>query len=208
MFGDYSYHNGPAGENPYSFMTASYPDAIMALNDIGARVIGIFSGGATSTFRTHYEQTATDTGAVRLDGTPLVFDISSSGTGLDSAVVDAVVELTTGTPQDVTTRMENVPGNPDGFDATRFIQSITAIEGYVDGVAGRGYDTHDDSTFYEVIPGTLVDFEIDFYNDVRMHQTFAEIFQAKIIVVGNGVADLDSRNVYIVVPPEMGIIIM
>jgi hypothetical protein len=35
----------------------------------------------------------------------------------------------------------------------------------------------------------------------------AQIFQAKIIVVGNGVADLDSRNVYIIVP-EGGVVLI
>jgi len=208
MFGDYSFHNGPTGMNAYSFGGPTYAEAVMELNNIGARVIGIFSGGTTSSFRSDYEAIARDTGAVRLDGTPLVFDIASSGTGLDMAVVDAVVELTTGTPQDVTTRTENVPGNPDGVDATRFIKSITAIEGYVDGVAGRGYDSKDMTTFYGVVPGTLVDFEIDFHNDFRMHQDFAEIFRARIIVVGNGVADLDAREVFIVVPPDEGFIFM
>ena len=32
--------------------------------------------------------------------------------------------------------------------------------------------------------------------------TCLEIFRAKIFVVGNGVTDLDEREVYIVVPPE------
>ena len=36
----------------------------------------------------------------------------------------------------------------------------------------------------------------------------AQIFRARIIVVGNGVADLDARNVYIVVPPDGGTILI
>ena len=106
------------------------------------------------------------------------------------------------------TRTENVPGNPDNFDATLFIKSIIPDEGYRDGIAGTGYDSKDDTTFYGVIPGTLVDFDIDFHNDVRPPASVTQIFQARIIVVGNGVADLDSRNVYILVPPEGGTILI
>jgi hypothetical protein len=77
------------------------------------------------------------------------------------------------------------------------------VEGYSStGTPGEGYASKDDTTFYQVIPGTLVDFAVRFYNDIRMPQMTAEIFRAKIVVVGNGVADLDERNVYIVVPPE------
>jgi hypothetical protein len=148
--------------------------------------------------RDDYENIATDTGAVDRDGNPLVFDINEDGSGLSQAVVDAVEELAGKTPQDVDTRTENVPGNPDDFDATRFIKSITPI----DSVSGDGYDRKDETTFYGVIPGTTVKFGVDFHNDVREPPETAEIFEAKIIVVGNGVTDLDERNVYIVVPPE------
>jgi hypothetical protein len=41
-----------------------------------------------------------------------------------------------------------------------------------------------------------------------MPAAVAEIFEARIVVVGNGVADLDSRNVYIVVPPDGGTILL
>ena len=168
----------------------------------------MFSGGATSTNRTDYETTARDTGTVDGTGAPLVFDIDSSGSGLSSAVVDAVANLVGGTPQDVSTRTENVAGNPDEFDATLFIKSIVPDEGYRDGVPGTGYSSKDDRTFFQVIPGTLVDFNVDFWNDVRLPVDTAQIFQARIIVVGNGVADLDSRNVYIIVPPEGGTILI
>jgi len=200
LFGDYSFHNGPGGVDPYSFPAPTYNEARDALNAIGARVITIFSGD--SSLRGHYRNISRDTGAVRADGSPLFFQISADGSGLDTTVVDAVVELVSGTPQDVSTRTENVPGNPDDFDATLFIKSIIPVEGYVDGVAGVGYDSKDATTFYQVIPGTIVEFEVDFWNDVRMPATVSQVFVARIIVVGNGVADLDSRNVYILVPPE------
>lgn len=204
LFGDYSFHNGPDGSSPYSFEAPTYAATVDALNAIGARVIGVHSGGMPD----NYNRIATDTGAVRADGSPLMFTIGGDGSGLDSTVVDAVAELVGGTPQDVDTRTENVPGNPDEFDATLFIMSITPVEGYRDGVPGAGFDHMDETTFYGVIPGTMVEFAIDFWNDVRPPAETAQIFQARIIVVGNGVADLDSRNVYIVVPPVGGVVVI
>jgi hypothetical protein len=123
-------------------------------------------------------------------------------------VINGIAELVGGTPQDVSTRTENVPGNPDEFDATQFIKSIVPIEGYRDGIPGTGYATKDMTTFYGVIPGTLVDFAVDFWNDVRPPAATAQLFRALIIVVGNGVATLDSRNVYIIVPPEGGTVLI
>ena len=210
VFGDYAWHNGPGGINAYtSFSAPTYTQVRDELNRIGARVISITN---SSTAPSGYTEITTDTGTVRADGSPLTFSISSGGSGLSGAVVDAVVELVSGTPQDVNTRTENVPGNPDGFDATLFIQSIIPDEGYNGGVSGPmpgvTYESKDMTTFYQVIPGTQVDFTIDFYNDVRPGQDVAQVFQALIIVVGNGVADLDSRNVYIIVPPEGGTILI
>jgi hypothetical protein len=200
LIGDYNFHNGPGGSNAYSFSAPNYAMTVSALTGIGARVIGVFSGSGS--LRGDYESIARDTGTVDGSGSPLVFDISGDGSGLSSTVVDAVAQLVGGTPQDVNTRTENVPGNPDEFDATLFIKSIVPFQGYRDGVPGAGFASMDDTTFFGVIPGTQVEFNIDFWNDVRPPATTAQIFQAKIIVIGNGVADLDSRNVYIVVPPD------
>jgi hypothetical protein len=82
-----------------------------------------------------------------------------------------------------------------------FIKSITAIEGFGPS-AGSGYDHHDDTTFYGVVPGTTVQFDVDFWNDFRMPSTSAQIFRARIAVIGNRSARLDERNVYIIVPPD------
>ncbi len=200
---DADFQNGPSGTTYSGIPTAhSFDQAVTALNSIGARVIGV----NLSTAHDEMAVLATMTGTVDGSGTPLVYDGSPSTTS--DQILAGIQQLAGGTPQDVTTRTENVPGNPDEFDATLFIKSIVPLEGYRDGIAGTGYDSKDDTTFYNVIPGTLVDFTIDFWNDVRMPAATAEIFKAKIIVVGNGVADLDSRNVYIIVPPEGGVILI
>lgn len=199
LIGDAAFHNGPGGRtytHPAVVSPPSYPEARDALLGIGARVLGVYSGSSSSA-RDDYVQVAEDTGAVRADGSPLVFDIQSDGTGLSSTIVDAVETLVVGTPQDVTTRTENVAGNPGDVDATQFIQGIVPVS--ADPASGAtGMDT---ATFFGVIPGTRVTFRVDFKNDIR-RPTTPEIFRATIIVVGNGVTDLDQRDVWIVVPPE------
>jgi hypothetical protein len=184
----------------------SYDQALAALRSIGARVVTLSSdyvpSSPTYPATAHMCGISTDTGTVRADGTPLCFEIGPNGTDIDTEVVNAIAELVGGTPQDVNTRTENVPGNPDEFDATLFIKAITPVEGYRDGIAGTGYTSKDSTTFYGVIPGTLVEFDVDFWNDVREPAAVSEVFVAKIIVVGNGVADLDEHNVYILVPRE------
>jgi hypothetical protein len=203
---DISWHNGPGGSAAYTGITPAphtFDDASNALRMIGARLIGVCVDGGG---RAEAEAMATATGTVDGSGRPLVYD--AAGGAVSSAIVMGIETLTGGTPQDVNTRTVNVPGNPDEFDATLFIKAITPVEGYRDGIAGTGFSSMDDTTFYDVIPGTLVEFAVDFYNDVREPADTAQIFQARIIVVGNGVADLDSHNAYIIVPPEGGTILI
>ncbi|MEZ4338473.1 MAG: hypothetical protein R3B82_17775 [Sandaracinaceae bacterium] len=193
-----------------------YDSTLTALRDIGARVVSLSTDNIPSS--AGYPATeqmcnlARDTGSVRADGSPLCFELGPSGTMITSEVVNAIAELVGGTPQDVDTTTENVPGNPDGFDATTFIKSIVPLEGYNGAITGPmpgvTYASKDETTFYEVIPGTIVEFTVDFWNDVRPPAETAQVFQARIVVMGNGVARLDERRVFIVVPPEGYVIII
>ena len=199
LFGDNDWHNGPGSREPYSFPAPSYVETTSAMNELGGRVVSVWSQGSGLDA---FEAMARDTGTVDGAGVPLVFTINEDGTGLSNAVVDAVASLVGGTPQDVSTRTVNEPGNPDDVDATQFIQSIVPLEGYRDALPDQGYDSKDSTTFYGVIPGTQVDFAITFQNDFRVPAASAEIFKARIIVLGNRVANLDSRNVYVIVPGD------
>lgn len=206
---DAGWHNGVGGANPYGGITPAvhtFDQAATALNAIGGRFIGVAltPGGGCSVLgldRVALDEMARLTGSVDAAGAPLVY--TATGGTVSSSIIDGIQTLAESTPQDVNTRTENVPGNPDDFDARLFILSITPLEAYRDGAACPAcYTRTDSTTFYGVIPGTEVEFDIEFKNDVRMGQETAEIFRAKIFVVGNGVTDLDERQVYIVVPPE------
>ncbi|HJL18656.1 MAG TPA: hypothetical protein RMH99_23545 [Sandaracinaceae bacterium LLY-WYZ-13_1] len=201
---DAPFHNGPGNSNAYSGISPAphfFDQAVTALDNIGARFVGVAVGSGP---RSDEEAVARMTGSVDEAGEPLVYD--ASGGTVSDAIIEGIETLAGRTPQDVDTITENVDGNPDGFDATQLIDSITPVEGFNGPISGPmpgvTYASKDATTFYEVIPGTLVDFEVVFINTVRPPAATAQIFRATIIVRGNGVARLDDRNVYIVVPPD------
>ncbi len=205
LVSDVQWHNGPGGSSAYTGISPnphSFELAASELNRIGARFIGVAVNGGG---RSEMEAMARATGSVNSGGSPLVYD--ASGGTVSNAIIDGIGALIGGTPQDVNTRTANVAGNPNDVDATAFIKSITPNTGCNPGSGicgaspGETYERQDETTFYQVIPGTRVTFDVDFYNDIVPPPTAAEIYRARIIVVGNGVAELDSRAVYIVVPP-------
>ncbi len=207
---DAPFHNGPGGLDAYSGITpppSTFAQAVGALNDIGARFIGVSVGSVP---RPSEEMVATMTGTVDTSGSPLVYD--ATGGTVSNAILEGIQTLTGHTPQDVDTTTENVAGNPDDFDATLFIKSVTPVDGY-NGAAhgpmpGVTYESKDDHAFYQVVPGTRVTFTVHFFNDVRPPADTAQIFKATIVVRGNHVTRLDQRNVYIVVPPDGAIILI
>jgi hypothetical protein len=179
----------------------TFDQAANALNDIGARFIGVAVNGGS---RPDQEAMARATGSVDGSGTPLVFD--SSGGEVSDAIITGIQSLVGGTPQDVSTTTENVTGNPHDQDARLFIKAIVPVEGYRGTVRGPmpgvTYTSHDEAVFYGVVPGTFVTFNVDFWNDVVPPPSIVEVYQARIIVLGNGVARLDTRRVFILVPPD------
>lgn len=205
LVSDVEWHNGPSGTT-YSGVSPAphtFAQAVSEMNRIGARFIGVAVNGGG---RSEMEEMARQTGSVGSGGTPLVYD--ASGGTVSNAIIDGIGELIGGTPQDVNTRTENIAGNPDGVDATGFIKMIVPNTGCSPSTGTCGpsvgvtYASQDATTFYEVIPGTRVTFDVDFYNDIVPPPATAQIYRARIIVVGNGVAELDSRAVYIIVPPD------
>ena len=57
------------------------------------------------------------------------------------------------------------------------------------------------------IMGT-VEFDVDFYNGFVPPPPVAEVYRARIVVYGNRSARLDERRVFIIVPPEAGVILI
>ncbi len=186
--GNTQFHNGPGGVHSYG---GSVPDAptfdqtTQALRAIGARVIGIDPQGGV-TVQQQYDTLARDTLTTDASGEPLTFTIGLDGSGIDQTIVDAITKLATSLPFDVTAQLENVPGNPDEFDATQFIKSMTPEK------------------YEKVVSGTELEFELELQNDVRPHADEPQFFKAKVQLLGDGFVDLGSRIIYILVPPSEG----
>jgi hypothetical protein len=211
---DTSSKNGPltSGSGTYDprgftgGMAATYDATLASLRGIGARVIGVLSGSEVDspTPQQQFEEWARETGTVDAGGRPILFNIAGTGSGLGTSLVDAVRTLAEETPQDISTTVRDGADFPEGIppvDAGGFIKAITPFEAY-DGAALVGADViaRDDVQFYGVTPGVQVVFKVRFLNDFVSPLRSSQIFRATIFVIGNGIAELDAREVVIVVP--------
>ena len=232
-FTDICSHNGPPGEasacGAYVGITpaaALWTDAIAEMNRRGAKYIGVSAtgddcennvdpNGDSPCYFLH--ETARETGSVDLDGRDLVYDLPNSGTGTSvfaDAIVGAINTVATRVPLDVDTRLRDDPSDPQMVNATRFIvrrqpacntagvtECWTPPTGFSASEAVAFYDA---STFFGVIPGTLVVFTIDFQNNFLPGSSETQVFIAFIEVRGGGSSVLDTRQVIILVPADAG----
>ena len=203
-------------------------ETISALNAIGARLVGINSLQNTGTVndpRDQFEELAIATKAIippdeatgkclmGLDNAPLepvdiggvpscpvVFNVAPDGSGLGSLIVDAVEQLATLGTLDISTRTvgrdKGILGEiiTKGFDTSDFIKSVRPVAPAPTG------STIDKLIFRNVTPGSKVTFEVKAFNDFQPHTEVDQLFDADIEVLGDLVALLDVRNVFIIVP--------
>ncbi|MBX7197101.1 MAG: VWA domain-containing protein [Sandaracinaceae bacterium] len=189
-------HNGPFGEYPYGPEVAprphGYDETITALRRIGAKVLGLYSGFGPED-RTHVEEVARRTGAVTASGEPLVFDIGSDGAGLGRGVVEAVRTLVDEVPIDITIRNDDEPG--DELDATMFVRGVETIAAEPPIGAIQGADRFDD-----VRPGTRVSFRVLFANERIARGAEPIRYRLRVTLVGDGVTELATTVVDVVIP--------
>ena len=206
LFTDAPFHNGPTGGEPYSGITPTphqWADAVRVVNGAHGKVLGMSSGDAYYGGWDDLVATAEATGAVDFDGQPLVWDIGSDGARLGTSVVDAIEMLATRVPFDVDTVKEADPTYPLGVDTRCFIHRIIP-QRWIE-PPGMSHEEAvafmDESTFYQVLPGTNVEFLVEFQNDGCFDgDELARIFRATIVVQGDHVTRLDERVVLIIVP--------
>lgn len=206
-FTDAPTHNGPGGSERYEERAFdrgptphTYEQAINALRERGARVLGLNSGEFGETGRPDLEAFARDTGAVRPDGTPIVFDIGNDGRRLNDLVVEAVRTLVDEVPLDVDVLVEDYP--LDEFDATEFVQGVRTNGAMpADGAIDRG------DRFEEVRPGTRVNFRVILFNDFLPQTDVAQEFFLWVVLRGDRVTRLRETLLRVVVPPRGGEVI-
>ena len=201
LVSDAPWHNGPEGARAYSGITPAphtFDQARDALVGLGARMVSVVVDGSVDG-RSDSEAMLRATGSIDAAGNPLVYDAPNGV--VSPSIVSGLQALARETPQEVGTGVAN-GDNPEGFDATPFIVSITPNEGYdAQGRPGKGYRRKTATKFEGVSPDSTVEFKVEFQNNIRPHQTKAQIFEVRIDVLGPGGSQLDSRRVFVVVPP-------
>ncbi len=205
---DVTFHNGPGGSNAYSDGTIgahapTYAEAVAALNAGNVKVIGINCYGGAS----DENQLSTDTGAVDTAGTPLVS--SWSGGAIGMTVLNQIQTLAHSTQFDISLNYIDDPS--DSVDT--WAAFVDHIEANTAGDATRGCEAHaaDDTdgdgypdTFRAVTAGTHVCFDIIVkQNDTVMPTAMPQLFKATLKVLGDGFTELDSRDIFFLVPPEV-----
>jgi len=199
----------------------SREQTIAALKAIGASVIGIAVGGRPVE---QLRELARQTGAVvepldafpsgggmcltGLDGAakapegdglcPLVFEIDGKGAGLADAIVDAIRAVALHATIDVAAVASADPRTLPALDTSQFIKGIAAVPPAPPGAAIAG------DTFARVKPGSPVRFVVKAENDLVPATNRPQLFELTIQVLGDFVAVLDQRRVFIVVPPIVG----
>jgi hypothetical protein len=208
LIGDAPFHNGPGDSLPYSFDAPTYDETITALNDIGAKVVSVYSGPADGD--RDYVTLAVDTNTTNATGIPLVYSIDGDGSGLDSTVVEGIRTLAEGITQDTTLGITDADDDPS--DATTLVSAWRAVEGYSpSGVAGANpgvsYASKDETTFFMVAPNAEVEFELTIENTTISPMEEAIVAVVKVNVIGEAGKVFASRRFFVVVAEDSASIV-
>lgn len=202
LFTDASMHNGPDGANAYGADLVppphSYPQAVDALQGLGAVVIGFDSGGGAGS--PHLRRVARDTGAV-VGGEPLVFRINRNGDGLSDEVVGAVRTFASNIVIDIDV-VASDPDRGDGVDVLDFIDRIEPLS--ASPASGVGSIDVPGGVFRDVVAGTRVTFQIVLNNDAVVAGTEPKSFRLELFFRGDGRTRLARRLIDIVIPAADG----
>lgn len=230
---------GSSGDYRYG---ASRTETLGALNNIGAKVIGVASDSQaradleqmTAAARSAVPTCAWDgfrpagcvagqcctgrSGAGRAPAIgglcPLVYDIDgSTGFGLDTSIITGIQALVRFSSLDLVTRVrpDEALLAAEGIDTACFLTSVrpttfSVAEGPCSSdptLLDLNRDGVNDG-FANVIPGTLLRFDVEAFNDCVPADRLPRVYQAWIDVVEpRGAAVLDSRLVTILVPPTL-----
>jgi hypothetical protein len=151
---------------------------------------------------------------------PMVYRVDENGSGLGNSVGDAITKLVSfGGFDDGTTVVgkmtdESTPGValPGTHTTADFLTPVGTNRGItpldsMPAVGAPGGPASIDTmknVFTNVQPGTQLRFTVRAYNDFVPQTDQPQFFKTTIQVVGDGTALLDSRDVYILVPPSGG----
>lgn len=178
---------------------------IRAANAIGAKIVGLDASGLTNN-RREMEYLADGTGAVDItnQNAPLVLNARDSQ--VTPAIENGLRALANGVPLDISAVASDDPA--DAVDAvaefidhleTQQLDTAECASGLMD------EDTNSDQfpdLYRQVQPGTPLCWSLVPKTNTTIEPTAnPQMYRATINVYGNGITNLDSRDVYFLVPP-------
>jgi hypothetical protein len=140
-------------------------------------------------------------------GCPLVYRLGFDGSGLGAGLLDGVQNLATYAAFDVTTQVTGTDEDsgglplPPGNTTADFILSVVPLEHGPVPLPGAPDPTLTEDAFLDVIPNTSVTFTVEAFNSFLPQGPAPRLFTAEITVLADGCSDLDTRQVFILVPP-------
>jgi hypothetical protein len=166
----------------------------------GVKVISVISenrGGYVGI--PDYTQLAIITDSLDKDGKPYLQTIPGNGTGLGTAVLDALRSLAGDTRRDVTIIAEDNPTTPL-VDESLFAKAIIAVDCQTTGLAnctgGEGTDTCTDC-----LADTRVSFRFRLGNDIVPQTTVTQVFDFDMVGLTENGVELRRFPVRVIVPP-------
>lgn len=173
-----------------------------------AKLVGIRGSGVAGTaVDTDLKKMATDTGAVNAAAAnaPLVFD--GSGAGAATAIENGIRTLANGLPLDMNAVAVDDPA--DSVDAINaFVDHLETLQLGTAKCANGLTDTDTNADqfkdkYIQVRTGTPVCWKVvSKPNTTVPAKDVPQLFRAKVRVFGDGVTQLDERNVFFLVPPQ------
>jgi hypothetical protein len=138
---------------------------------------------------------------------PLVFKNDNKSNGLGGQVISGITQLARFGAFDVLAATEGDP-LPAGHTTADFIRGVSPMDATPPPPPPTiAAPVVRDGKFTGVLPGTVVRFTVEAKNDGVMETAEPQVFHARIKIRAGGCADLDERDVIILVPPKRPVIL-
>ncbi len=190
-----------------TFKTPTWSQVLPSYTAQKAKLVGILGSGVAGTsVDTDLQTMASNTGAVDAanNNRPLVFNGADANAA--TAIENGIRALATGLPLDISAVSVDDPS--DAVNAiTAFVDHLQTLQlGTAQCANGlNDIDTNSDTfkdKYVQVRTGTPVCWTVVSKQNTTVPATSApQLFRAKVKVYGDGVTQLDERNVFFLVPP-------
>ncbi|MEM9730945.1 MAG: vWA domain-containing protein [Myxococcota bacterium] len=189
-----------------SWATAEVPipwtDVETALLSRAVKVVQILSPGHGDLAAASADVDALAVATDSLDqfGQPYRQDIQGDGTGLSTAVLDAVRSLVGDTRRDVTVIPEDNPATP-GIDESNFVGAVVATQCPTTGINNCLGTSADGQSCLGCLADSQLEFEFRVGNDFVLPSGTAQVFDFDLVSVADGSIELNRIPVRVMVPP-------